>query len=166
MTNTHDFLRLTTFADEPFSHSLERKFHKTYINKKKTANCCPKERNSYPNESKGKIFSLCREQKGVALQNEARTRDPSIDKQCCILFFLGQGCALPTELFPHFVFLTLLVFAHLAKVENLISLGQGCALPTELFPRFVPHIQPILGCTHCVKENFLFRLYENSTKHI
>ena len=70
------------------------------LEKKKTANCCPKERNSYSNESKGKIFSLCREQKGVALQNEARTRDPNIDKQCCTLIFLGQGCALPTELFP------------------------------------------------------------------
>ena len=48
------------------------------------------ERNSFANESKEKTFSLCREQKGVALQNEARTRDPSIDKQCCILIFLGK----------------------------------------------------------------------------
>ena len=57
---------------------------------KKTANSCPHERNSCTNESKGKTFSLCREQKGVALQNEARTRDPSIDKQCCILYLCEE----------------------------------------------------------------------------
>ena len=38
-----------------------------------------------------------------------------------------QGCALPTELFPH-----------LSPCQGwyLIKLGQGCALPTELFPRY------------------------------
>ena len=39
-----------------------------------------------------------------------------------------QGCALPTELFPHYfkVSLPRLGFIY-------IPLGQGCALPTELF---------------------------------
>ena len=34
-------------------------------------------------EQRENSFSLCRVQKGVALQNEARIRDSSIDKQCC-----------------------------------------------------------------------------------
>ena len=46
---------------------------KQQINKKDSKHC-PRERNSCTNESKGKILSLCREQKGVALQNEARNR--------------------------------------------------------------------------------------------
>ena len=46
-----------------------------------------------------------------------------------------QGCALPTELFPH-NFNLLLSFAHPCQGWHLILLGQGCALPTELFPRY------------------------------
>ena len=55
-----------------------------------------------------------------------------------------QGCALPTELFPH-NFNLLLSFAHLAKVKYLIIFRQGCALPTELFPRF---------CKTCIELNY------------
>ncbi len=44
-----------------------------------------------------------------------------------------QGCALPTELFPH-NFKKTLQHRYLTKVVYLIFFRQGCALPTELFP--------------------------------
>ena len=47
-----------------------------------------------------------------------------------------QGCALPTELFPHHLRYISIFRTHLAKVVTLIFLGQGYALPTELFPHF------------------------------
>ena len=98
-TNSAHFW-LRSLRESKLSHS-RGEIPRSIYKQKKDSYSCPQERNSCTNESKGKTFSLCREQKGVALQNEARTRDPSIDKQCCILIFLGQGCALPTELFPH-----------------------------------------------------------------
>ena len=48
-----------------------------------------------------------------------------------------QGCALPTELFPHSVRLTTAVVAEPARLRAPHQPWQGCALPTELFPHSV-----------------------------
>ena len=65
---------------------------------------------------------------GCALPTELFPHYVSLPRLVSFLF-LGQGCALPTELFPHYVIL--------AKVGILFILGARRALPTELFPHYV-----------------------------
>ena len=106
---------------------------KQQINKKDSKRC-PQERNSCTNESKGKnLFTLPRAERSriaktrlvtdlsLSQRSGERTRDPSIDKQYCFLIFLGQGCALQTELFPRLLCqFGFFGCAHCVKVNFLI----------------------------------------------
>ena len=83
-----------------------------------------------------------------------------------------QGCALPTELFPH-NFNLLLSFAHPCQGWHLILLGQGCALPTELFPRYfvTRHFRLLSLCEselcHSLARKFRITAFQSfvSTRH-
>ena len=78
--------------------SLQRYLNQLQQTKKRQPRLSFKSGIPWVSERAGKLAFTEPSMKGIAKQNEARTRDPGIDMPLS-LFLLGQGCALPTELF-------------------------------------------------------------------
>ena len=90
MTNTHDFLRLTTFADDPFSHSLERKFHEAYKNKKRQQIAVLMSGTPTQTRAKGKTAHFAESRKESHCKTRLELATPALTSNAASLSFWGK----------------------------------------------------------------------------